>query len=576
VSNSPTGNDEFDQQVRPRGEPSTRLVEERVNGPRNLVLAVIFVFVKRLRFPLALGVALLSQATAFGTTRYVAQSAGTFNGGSACNGQTAITVSTLNSTTLNPGDVTYFCGTITAPAGSNNFISIGQSGTSGNPITFLFDAGAVITAAYWSGPVILIGAHNYITINGQNTGTIQATANGTNFANQQDNGTGVDCGSVNICSNIIVENLTIANLYVHACSESNSYTACTDAGGGNTLGIRLWGGTNDTISGNTVHDVHWAIVMLYGSGETNSTNLLVYNNTTFNHDHGIVFADQGANSTATGSNCSNAIYNNDIGSLQPWDQSADYFHHDAIHAFANNAPSAKYYVCVYSNYLHGDGGVTFNSFIFMESDSQSSLVFNNVLNLTGNGNPTTCTGTGILGPATGSGTNGVSLGVYNNTIVAYSTSDCIAMGLQEQTNPIAYNNIATTANEMTYVTNTSGQTWDYNTYYNTGSGGWQFGSFASWQNNGYDAHGQNANPDLTASFTLNSGSPAIGAAKNLTSLGISALDTGAPQTFGAGGSCGSGCNPRTSSGAWDAGAYPYGNGNSGQPNPPTGLTAVVN
>ncbi len=228
---------------------------------------------------------------------------------------------------------------------------------------------------------------------------------------------------------------------------------------------------------------------------------------------------------------------------------------------------------MYSNYLHGDGGVTFNSFIFMESDSQNSLVFNNVLHLTGNGNPTTCTGTGILGPATGSGTYGLNLGVYNNTIVGYSTSNCMALGLQEQTSPTAYNNVVSTANTMTYASSTSGQAWDYNTYYNTGSGQWQFGSFGQWQSNGYDMHGQNANPNLTSSFTLNSGSPAIGAAKNLTSLGVAALDVGAPQTFGVGGTCGTGCMSRLSSGKWDAGAYPY--GNNPNPLPPTSLKASV-
>ena len=35
--------------------------------------------------------------------------------------------------------------------------------------------------------------------------------------------------------------------------------------------------------------------------------------------------------------------------------------------------------------------------------------------------------------------------------------------------------------------------------------------------------------------------------------------TGAPQTFGVGGSCGTGCMSRLTSGRWDAGAYPYGN-----------------
>lgn len=541
-----------------------------MNGPRKLLLAVIFVI-------LATGFS----AAASAANIYIAQNAAGGNTGADC--ADAFAVSWFNSSAnwgsgagqIGPGTTVHLCGTFNAPAGASNYLSFQSSGTSGSPITLLFESGAVLTAPYWSGAAISIGANNYVTINGGTNGIIQATANGTSLANQQDNGTGVDCGSVNICSNILVENLTIANLYVHSCSVSASYTACTDGGGGNTLGIRLWGGNNDTIYNNIVHDVHWSIVMLYGTNGTNSNNMVARNNTVYNNDHGIVFADEGSGSTANGSNCSNAIYNNDISNFQSWDNATDAFHHDGIHAFANNAPGANYYVCVYSNYLHGDGGVTFNSFIFMESDSQSSQVFNNVLNLTANGNPTTCTGTGILGPATGSGTNGVSLGVYNNTIVGYNTSNCIAQGVQEQTNPTLYNNIFSTANQATYATSDSGTvTWDYNTYYNIGSGEWQFGSFASWQSSGNDKHGQNANPSLTSSFTLNSGSPAIGAAKNLTSLGITALDSGAPQTFGAGGSCGSGCSPRLPSGAWDAGAYPYGN-STASPAAPTGLAAVV-
>jgi hypothetical protein len=481
---------------------------------------------------------------------------------SRCNGQTAITVATWNSVNAS-GDQGILCGTVSAPAGSTNYIQFNASGTSGAPTQIVFDAGAVLTATYWSGAAILIGHNNYITINGGPNGTIQATANGTGLANQQDNGIGVDCGSVNPCSNIIVEYLTVANLYVHSCT--TVIASCTDEGGGNVEGIRIFGGSNDTVTGNTVHDTHWGITMLYGSLAANSTNLLVYGNTVSNNDHGVIFGDQGANSTATGSNCSNAIYDNDISNFQPWDDAGDDFHHDGVHAWANNAPGSNYYVCVYSNSLHGDGGYNFNSFIFMESASQSSAVFNNILNLTANGQhgSSQCTGTGILGPATGSGTNGISLGVYNNTVQGWSTSDCEAIGIQEQTSPTIENNIALTANAATYVASNSGTVaWDYNTYFNIGSGAWHFTTFSAWQTAGNDVHGQNANPNLTASFTLNSGSPAIGAATNLTSLGITALDSGAPQTFGASGSCGTGCLARPSTGAWDAGAYPFSSANT--------------
>ena len=515
----------------------------------------------KLRLVLSLAILLCCSISTQATVRYIAQSAGTFSGGSACNGQTAITVATFDGLSLSPADTTYLCGTVSAPAGSSNYITIGQSGSAGNPITLIFDTGAVLTATYWSGAAIEFSGQNYIVINGGTNGILQATANGIALANQVDAGIGVLCSTS--CSNDIVENLTIQNIFVRTCVGAES--TCTSSAGGNTFGIYMWGGANDRITGNTVHDVHWTIVMLYGSGASNSTFLRVDHNTVYNTDHGVIFGDQCSNSTATGSNCSNSVDNNDISGFVAWDQSGDAFHHDGVHAWANNAPGSNYYVCIHDNYIHGAGGYFLNSFIFMESASQSSFIFNNILNLTANGNPGNCTGTGILGPATGSppGATGISLGVYNNTVQGYSTSFCEDIGVQEQTSPTLKNNIAMTAAQYVYTASiTSGMTFDYNLYFNTPNGftgpcGGQV-SFATWKAScGEDAHSQIANPNLSASFVPNSGSPAIGAGTNLTSLGITALDVGAPQTFGAGGSCGSGCLARSASGAWDVGAYPF-------------------
>ena len=206
-----------------------------MNGPRKLLLAVMFV--------------ILAASFSAASDIYIAQNATGGNTGADC--ADAHAASWFNSSSnwgssagkIGPGTTVHLCGTFTAPAGSSGYLTFQASGTSGNPITLLFESGAVLTATYWSGPVISVGANNYVTINGGTNGIIQATANGTNMANHQDNGAGVDCGSVNICSDILVENLTIANLYVHACSESSSYTACTDGGGGNTLGIRVWAET---------------------------------------------------------------------------------------------------------------------------------------------------------------------------------------------------------------------------------------------------------------------------------------------------------------------------------------------
>ena len=115
----------------------------------------------------------------------------------------------------------------------------------------------------------------------------------------------------------------------------------------------------------------------------------------------------------------------------------------------------------------------------------------------------------------------------------------------------------------------SGGVSDYNDFFNLSQGlknePTLYGSLSAWTaGTGLDVHSISSNPNLTASFALNAGSPAIGAGTNLSGLGITGLNVSAPQTFGAGGTCGSGCVPRPSSGAWDMGAYQHGTGTSTQ------------
>lgn len=116
------------------------------------------------------------------------------------------------------------------------------------------------------------------------------------------------------------------------------------------------------------------------------------------------------------------------------------------------------------------------------------------------------------------------------------------------------------------------------TGFGTGCQGGTGCGFNSWQGGLFDTSGPGiANPLLnTSTFTLTSSSPAIGAAPNLTSLlpcsTYPALCQGAPQTFGVGGSCGTGCLTRPSSGNWDIGAYPFA---AAVPVPPTITTTSL-
>lgn len=94
-------------------------------------------------------------------------------------------------------------------------------------------------------------------------------------------------------------------------------------------------------------------------------------------------------------------------------------------------------------------------------------------------------------------------------------------------------------------------------------------AFNSWQGGLFDVNGAYGDPSISSSTFLipNTSSNAYHIGSNLTSLctgspaggftAFTALCQGAPQTFGQGGSCGSGCLSRPSSGNWDAGAYPF-------------------
>jgi hypothetical protein len=528
------------------------------------------------KFRTILGLAILLFAVpTFATTRYIAQTAGTFNGGSACNGQTTITPAAWNSTSLNPGDTTYVCGTITAGTASGSVLTLSQSGSAGNPITILFDTGAVITAPSWSAGAINLNGKNFITIDGGTNGIIQATANGTSLANQTDGGGCVYTDQT--VSNLIIENLTCSNIYVR--------TSTTDTATGNNFCFQFRTGSNDSVENNICHDMHWAIVVVYGNGGTSSTNIQIFNNTMFDMDHGVIFGNASANSNMTGSNCANAAHDNDFSAMNVWDDTTggNHYHHDAIHFWTTQA--GGYYACIYNNRFHGNPGAEVSGIFAMEAGATAgSAIFNNVIDMA---SPGSC-GDGaiaIFNGDAGSATNGTGHILVNNTILP--GSGCGQdFGIAEATNVTLKNNLGLTTGTYVYMANpvTAVTSADYNSWA-APSGGNPFWcsagggvSFSTWRSScGFDVHGQNISITVNPDLSLAPGSGAIGAGANLTSLGITALDKGAPQTFGAGGSCGTGCVPRPSSGPWDAGAYASGSTTAGNgPNAPSGLTAVVN
>jgi len=141
-------------------------------------------------------------------------------------------------------------------------------------------------------------------------------------------------------------------------------------------------------------------------------------------------------------------------------------------------------------------------------------------------------------------------------------------------NVVVKNNIASGMQYAVYVEDSGGTgttfVSDYNMW-NSSSGelvfGSSFQSYSQWQAAGRDAHGVlGIDPAWVAppgNEQLTSGSKAIGAGVNLTSLAITALDS---DNLG---------NARPSSGAWDIGAYEYGATHSGPPPPPPPPPATI-
>src|SRR5713226_5760061 len=70
------------------------------------------------------------------------------------------------STQIGPGTTVHLCGTFTVAPGST-MLTFQGSGTSGNPITLLFESGANLTAPYWSpNGAINTNGNTWLTING--------------------------------------------------------------------------------------------------------------------------------------------------------------------------------------------------------------------------------------------------------------------------------------------------------------------------------------------------------------------------------------------------------------------------
>jgi hypothetical protein len=391
-------------------------------------------------------------------------------------------------------------------------------------------------------------------VNGGSNGVIQNTGNGTGLANQH-----TSYGIYARGGDTTIENLTIANLYIHtspadiAVDQTN--VQCINARGSNII-----------IANNVMHDAGWCIAYTFNYGDS---GLQVYGNTIYRIDHGFVIGPSAPGESAGTFN----FHDNSIYDYSNWNTTANAYHHDGIHCFSSfsNPPHFVAFNIYNNSFKHSSyGNVT--AHIYLEggigsgatpcADPESTIyIYNNILS----------------GPSNMLLESG-ALYVYNNTMIgldSLQSNDFIAKG---QASVVAFeNNAVTTAHYLVGIGDAAAMTTysgDYNSFANGGTytaltfhnKSFSAGTFPGWQATaGGDLHSTySASLKLTNSGSPLAGSPVIRTGANLTSLGIKPLnsDTSAGNTR----------TPvtRPAIGPWDAGAY-----EGAGPNPPSGLTGIV-
>ena len=288
-------------------------------------------------------------------------------------------------TQIGPGTVVHLCGSFIDSTPNDTLLVFQGGGTSGQPITLLFESGTNLTNTnYWndySGAILSDGKSN-ITVDGGANGLIQNTGNGSGRANQHDTK-----GLVirNCSANCVIKNLHVDNLYVHIPGTSSSQQGEDGPGpNGNATGIECAICSNSILGpGNEAHDDFAGITFAWGNSSITSTNVEIYGNTASRNNWGVL-----ASGVSGGVN-GLKIHDNDISDAFPWDDWADGNHHNGIFVFEVGSRSTISNLQQYNNYVHGnmgnictDGLNHATAFIFNDYNGGTwvaPLLFNNVL-----------------------------------------------------------------------------------------------------------------------------------------------------------------------------------------------------
>ena len=438
----------------------------------------------------------------------------------------------------NPGDTVHLVGTFT------NYLTVGSSGSAGNPITILFEPNAKFSAPVINGAIVLY-EKDYITIDGGSNGLIESTDNGSSLGNQT-NSVGIGATS---CSYLTVKNLTIRNLYVRTSNSDDK--SGNGAGGWAIIDSTTTGSghiTEFTVSNCVMSDCYVGINADYGN---NCSNYIFVANTMYRCNWGGKCSDNGSGAVMHNL----VVQGNHIYDFTNWnDTVSDNYHHNGFYEWAKSGGTCD--GVTYNGNLIGPdfGGPYCTSGMWADGVTTNILMCNNVIICNTNEAPANAMLQGEPGR------------YFNNTFIGGGTGQAITTGDSAVTNGIntwVMGNLTVSAAAFmnNYGINCSYVLIDSNLVYNLppgaqysfgGGGSSWFRTFSEAQAIGFELHSLDENPLVNLDGTLQAGSPAIGAGPNFTSLGITNDFAG---------------NPRPATGPWTIGAYQSG---TNAPAPPTG------
>ena len=381
-------------------------------------------------------------------------------------------------------------------------------------------------------------------------------------------------GSIDIGSNAnsVVDGFTIPSFSrsgsgaIHAYNTTGGIIRNNIVSGGLGAGIYVRLCTNFKVYGNTTYrmtgspggtDADGLVITSANSTDgTYAHGVQIYNNTVYeNHQDGIII--NGNWLSIFGNLVHDNIYSDALST-----------HPDGIEC---NGVSDGYTGCihtlVYNNTVYDQSqNIYFNGYGTAAEDGDV-WIFNNVVYT----NPVSSTGVNLATSMVCCNINlynGTTVYILNNTL-GNSQNGFMSIFLQSFSDAHVKNNIINNQTGVGLQVPDSSVVaeMDNNLYNGPTFVQWNGASLntitAVRSTTGFESHGLAGNPLINPfpTTTLQTGSPAIGAGANLTSLGVTQLDSDIIGTA------------RPSTGVWDIGAYAD---SSSRPDPPTNLRAVVN